>query len=116
MTDQPKLDPIYPQVAAVLRTGFRIAAGLLVLGAVVALVRQESLAERTDSFAEIPDALLDGHASGLVDLAIIAIVLTPLAAVITILRGFLKAGDTRFAKYAGGVLAILLTSILLSLY
>lgn len=116
MADHTQLDPIYPQVAAALRTGFRIAAGLLVLGIVTALIRQEPLAERTDSFAEIPGALLDFKARGFIDLAIIAIVLTPVAAVVTVLRGFLAAGDVRFARYAGGVLAILTISILLSLF
>jgi uncharacterized membrane protein len=116
MADQPPIDPIYPQVAAVLRTGFRIAAGFLLLGAVIALVRQESLSERVDPFTEIPGALLDLRALAFIDLAIISIMLTPLAAVGAILRGFLAAGDIRFARYAGGVLAILVASILLSLF
>jgi uncharacterized membrane protein len=116
MTEQPPIDPIYPQVAAVLRTGFRIAAGFLLIGVVVALIRQESLADRVDPFSKIPNALLDVRARAFIDLAVISIMLTPLAAVGTILRGFLAAGDVRFAWYAGAVLAILVASILLSLF
>ena len=116
MDDAEMLDPIYPQVAAVLRKGFRIAAALLLIGIVIALIRQEPLAARSDSFADIPGSLADLRASGFIDLAIIAIALTPLAAVVTILRGFLAAGDTRFARFTGGVLAILVASIVLSLF
>jgi uncharacterized membrane protein len=116
MSEQAAVDPIYPQVAAVLRTGFRIAAGFLLIGVVVALIRRESLSERVDPFTEIPNALLDGRARAFIDLAVISIMLTPLAAVGTILRGFLAVGDTRFARYAGTVLAILVASILLSLF
>ena len=116
MDQMDALDPIYPRVVAVLRLGFRIAIGLLVLGIVIALTRQESLAERADSFEDIPGALADLEASGFIDLAIIAIVLTPLAAVVTILRGALAAGDLRFARFTGAVLAILVASILLSLF
>jgi uncharacterized membrane protein len=116
MSEAEAIDPIYPQVVAVLRKGFRVAAALLVLGIAIALVRQEPLAERADSFADIPGALADLKARGFIDLAIIAIVLTPLAAVITILRGFIAAGDTRFARFTGGVLAILVASIVLSLF
>lgn len=116
MADSEELDPIYPQVVTVLRTGFRVAAGFLVLGIAIALIRQEPLAERTDAFADIPGALLDLEAQGFIDLAIIAIVLTPLTAVVTILRGFIAAGDRRFARFTGGVLAILIASIVLSLF
>jgi uncharacterized membrane protein len=116
MVDQTALDPIYPRVVAVLRAGFRIAAGLLLVGISIALIRREPLAERADAFADIPAALADLDARGFIDLAIIAIVLTPLAAVVTILRGFLAAGDTRFARLTGGVLAILVASIVLSLF
>ena len=116
MAEIEAIDPIYPQVATVLRRGFRIAAALLLIGNGVALIRQEPLAARADSFVNIPGALADLEAGGFIDLAIIAIVLTPLAAVVTILRGFLAAGDTRFARYTGGVLAILILSIVLSLF
>jgi uncharacterized membrane protein len=116
MVEQPPIDPIYPRVATVLRMGFRIAAGFLLIGVVIALIRRESLSERADPFGDIPSALLDLRARAFIDLAIVSIMLTPLAAVGTILRGFLAAGDIRFARYAGSVLAILVASILLSLF
>jgi uncharacterized membrane protein len=102
-------------VIRVLRTGFRIAAALLVAGLVISLVRRESLPSEVDPFTKIPGTLIDLRGRAFIDLAIITIVLTPVAAVLTIWRGFLGRGDRRFAGYSLGVLAILLASIILSL-
>lgn len=115
MVAQPLVDPLYLQVVRVLRVGFRIAAGLLIVGLAVALIRQEPLRTRADSFRDIPRVLFDLKAAGFIDLAIIAIVATPVAAVITILRGFLIRGETRFAGYTAGVLLILVASVVNSL-
>ena len=104
------------QVAVVLRIGFRIAAALLVLGIAIALIRQESFERRTDPFSDLPSVVMDLHANGFISLAIIAIVATPVAAVATILRGFLRRGETRFAGYTAGVLAVLIASFVLSLF
>ena len=106
---------LYADVSKVLRIGFRIAAAFLIAGIAIALVRQEPLATEVDPFSEIPGALADLRARALIDLAIIAIVLTPVAAVVTIWRGFLAQGDRRFANYTLGVLAILTASIVMSL-
>ena len=116
MTEQSAIDPVYARVAFTLRAGFRIAAGFLIIGMVVALIRQESLARTTDPFTEIPGALLEFRARAFIDLAVISIMLTPVAAVVTILRGFWVAGDVRFARYSAAVLAILVISILTSLF
>ena len=88
---------------------------LATVGIAVALIRQEALETEVDPVQEIPRALADGRARAFIDLAIIAIVLTPVAAIITIWRGFMVQGDRRFANYALGVLAILLASITYSL-
>lgn len=109
------LDLMYTNVIRALRTGFRIAAVLLVTGLVIALIRQEALATEVDSFSKIPNALVHLHARAFIDLAIIAIVLTPVAAVVTIWRSFRARGETRFAGYTMGVLAVLGASIALSL-
>lgn len=109
------LDVVYKDVSRVLRIGFRIAAALLVTGLVIALIRQEALAREVDSFSKIPRALIELRARGFIDLAIIAIVLTPVAAVVTIWRGFRAQGEDRFASYTLGVLAVLTASIALAL-
>jgi uncharacterized membrane protein len=110
------VDALYREVSQVLRIGFRIAAAFLVSGIVIALIRQEPLATEVDSFSKIPGALFDLRARAFIDLAIIAIVLTPVAAVITIWRGFLAQGERRFANYTLGVMGVLAASIALSLF
>ena len=108
-------EQLHHDVAQVLRAGFRAAAGLLVAGLAIALIRQEPLATEADGFADIPGALVDLRARGFIDLAIIAIVLTPVAAVFTIWRGFRARGERRFAVYTLGVLAVLGATITLAL-
>ncbi len=109
------VDPIYARVARTLRLGFRIAAGLLALGIAIALIRSQPLEREVDPLGDIPGRLVDLHSAAFIDLAIIAIVLTPLAAVGTIWVGFRRAGEDRFALYAAGVLTILAISIALAL-
>jgi uncharacterized membrane protein len=106
---------MYHDVAAVLRNGFRIAAGLMITGIVLALIRQEPLSTKVDPITDIPNALLHLHSSAFIDLAIISIMLTPLASVFAILRSFVISADRRFAAYTAGVLIILSASIALSL-
>lgn len=109
------LNVVYRDVSRVLRIGFRIAAAFLVTGIVIALIRQEALAREVDAFSRIPGALIDLRARAFIDLAIIAIVLTPVAAVATIWRGLKAQGEDRFATYTLGVLGVLMASIALAL-
>lgn len=109
------VDPIYEHVSRTLRLGFRIAASLLALGIAIALLRSQPLEREVDPLGDIPGQLFDLHSAAFIDLAIIAIVLTPLAAVGTIWAGFRRAGEDRFALYAAGVLAVLAVSIALAL-
>ena len=106
---------LHTDVIRALRIGFRLAAGLMLIGIAVALIRQEALETTVDPIQEIPGALADGRARAFIDLAIIAIVLTPVAAIVTIWRGFMAQGDRRFAGYSLGVLGILVASITYSL-
>lgn len=109
------IESLNREVSTVLRIGFRIAAALLMVGLAIALVRQESLPTRVDSISQVPGAVFDLRASGFIDLAIIAIVVTPVAAVIAIFRGFMIRGDRRYAGYTLAVLAVLAASISLAI-
>lgn len=106
---------LYSNVVRVLRLGFRIAAGLLVTGLVIAVIRQEPLEHQTDPLPEIPSSLVHLHSAAFIDLAIIAIAMTPVAAVLTIFLGFRRAGEQFFARCAAGVLLVLCCSIALAL-
>ena len=108
-------DALNHDVARVLRTGFRIAAALMATGLLIALIRQEPLRTEVDPISKIPARLAHLKSSAFIDLAIIGIMLTPLASLVAILRSTLNSGDRRFAAYTLGVLVILCTSITISL-
>ena len=113
--DDERLAPVYRSVIAVLTWGFRIGAALLLCGLVVAAIRREPLNESADPFSEVIPTILDGDAAGLVDLAILAMMATPLATVVAVAVGFFRAGDRRYGILSLVVLAILAVSIAQSL-
>jgi uncharacterized membrane protein len=107
--------PIYRSAITTMTWGFRIAAAILMVGLAVALAKQEELEHQVDPFADILPAILDGKAAGIIDLAIVAIMLTPLITVVTVLVGFRRIGDRRYTLCSFLVLCILGVSVLLSL-
>jgi uncharacterized membrane protein len=113
--DQSKLDPIYRSAGLVLTWGFRVAAALLAAGLLLAAIQGDDLSEEAEPIPEIVDLLLDGKSSALVDLAIVAMVLTPVAAVIAIAVGFYRIADRRYAVASFFVLAVLGISIIVSM-
>ena len=110
-----RMAPIYRAAITTMTWGFRLAAGILLVGLAVALARQEELEHQADPFADIVPAILDGKAAGIIDLAIIAIMLTPLVTVVTVAVGFRRIGDRRYALCSFLVLGILGVSVALSL-
>jgi uncharacterized membrane protein len=113
--DERSLAGLYRSSITVLSVGFKTGAGLLVLGLVVALLRREPLNDRVDSFEDVPRKLLEGSAAGIIDLAILAIMATPLATVVTVAIGFFRAGDRRYGWLSLVVLGILGISVILAL-
>jgi uncharacterized membrane protein len=107
--------PLLKQVGALLVGMFQIGAGLLVVGVVVALVRREPLGHRVDPLPEVIPAVLAGHASGIIDLAILWLMAAPVVATIVVLAGFLRIGDRRYAAITGLVLVVLAASIVRAL-
>lgn len=110
-----ELAPLYAAAGRLLAAGFRLSAALLAAGLLLALMRDEPLSREAEPLPEIIDLIRDGHGAGLVDLAIVAMVLTPVATVVVIAVGFLRLGDRRYALVSFVVLAILAVSVTLSL-
>lgn len=110
-----EMAPLLARVGAVLRWMFRIGAGLLVLGIALALLRREPLGARVDPLAEVIPAVLAGHASGVIDLAILWLMAAPVVATVVVLAGFLRMRDRRYSIVTGLVLAVLAVSILRAL-
>ena len=111
-----ELTPLYRSAILVLIWGFRLSAVLLTCGLVVAAIKSEALETKADTFADVLPAIFDGKASGIVDLAILAMMATPVATVLTVAIGFFRIGDRRFGALSLVVLAVLAVSISLAIF
>lgn len=117
MTEQqiPREDIIYHSAVKVLRSGFFLSAAVLVAGAAWSIVDRHPLATGVLPFQEIPGALVDGNPSALIDIGILLMMLTPVITVLVIAVDFFRLGERTFVSLSLGVLAILATSIAISL-
>ncbi len=110
-----ELLPIYQAAGSALTWGFRVAASLLTVSIAVALARREPLAAQAEPLPEVISGLLDGETRRIVDLAIVAMVATPVVTTLVVAIGFLRLGDRLYAALSLVVLAILGTSIAVAL-
>lgn len=111
-----KLSPIYRAAIAVLTWGFRLGAALLVVGLFVAAIKGEPLKHKAEAYSDVLPAVFDGKASGIVDLAILCLVATPVVAVAAVAFGFFRIGDRRYGALSLAMLCVLAVSISLSLF
>jgi uncharacterized membrane protein len=111
-----ELAPLRGAAITILTWGFRTGGALLAVGLLLAAIKQESLSHQAGSFTDVIPAILDGRAGGVVDLAILWIMATPVATVIVIATGFFRLGDRRYGALSLAVLAVLCVSISLSLF
>ncbi|MBL8129145.1 MAG: DUF1634 domain-containing protein [Chloroflexia bacterium] len=109
------LSPLYDLSRSIFVWGFRIGAVLLMLGVLLAIGTGEPIGRVADPMGDIPGAVLAGKASGVIDLAILWFMATPVVTVIAVAIGFLRLGDRRYALLSLIVLIILGASIALSL-
>ena len=109
------LAPLYDAAIRTFFWGFRLGAALLAVGLVVALVRGEPLGREADPISGVLAEVRAGHASGIIDLAILWFMLTPVAATIVVAVSFWRLGDRRYAVLSLAVLVILGVSIALAL-
>ena len=124
LTDQPVVepistgrdtDPIRNEAASVLSWGFRFSVVVLAIGLAIAAFGDQTLAVKATSLENLIPDLLDGNASAIVSLAILAMMITPVIAVLVVARGFHKIGDRRYARISFVVLLVLAASIASSL-
>lgn len=109
------LAPLYSLSHTIFVWGFRIGAALLLLGLLLAIVTGQPIGHVADPLVDIPGTVLSGNASGVIDLAILWFMATPVVTVIAVAVGFLRLGDRRYALLSLVVLIILGASIALSL-
>ena len=110
-----RLEPLYDAAVKTLFWGFRLGAALLALGIVIALVKGEPLGHEADPIPDVIAMVRAGYASGIIDLAILWFMLTPVVTVIVVAASFWRLGDRRYALLSLIVLAILGASIALAL-
>jgi uncharacterized membrane protein len=110
-----RLEPLYDAAVKTLIWGFRLGAALLALGIVAALVKREPLGHEADPLADVIATVRAGYASGIIDLAILWFMLTPVATVVVVAASFWRLGDRRYALLSLVVLAILGASVALAL-
>jgi uncharacterized membrane protein len=110
-----RLAPLYDETLLIFTWGVRLGAALLALGVALALVKSEPLGHVADRFDEIIAVVREGQASGIIDLAILWFMATPVVTVLAVAISFWRLGDRRYALLSLVVLAILGTSIALSL-
>jgi hypothetical protein len=115
MARTERLTPLYDEAQRLFFWGFRIGAALLALGIVVALIKGESIGHEADRFSDVLGAVRNGFASGIIDLAILWFMATPVVTVFVVALSFWRLGDRRYALLSLFVLAILGASIALAL-
>lgn len=111
-----QLAPIYRSAIAILTWGFRLGAALLAVGLAVAAIRGESIATTAESYSHVVPAILDGDANGIISLAILCLVGTPVVTTLAVSLGFYRIGDRRFGGISLIVLCVLAVSISVSLF
>jgi hypothetical protein len=110
-----RLEPVYASTRFTLTWSFRIGAALLLVGIVLALIQQQPLNHVTEGFDEVFPSVLRGDAAGVVDLAILWLMASPVFAVLVITAGFFRLGERKYALISVLVLAVLGASIALAL-
>jgi hypothetical protein len=115
MARTERLTPLYDEARILFVWGFRIGAALLALGIVVALLKGEPIGREADPIGEVLGAVRAGYASGIIDLAILWFMATPVVTVLVVAVSFWRLSDRRYALLSLVVLAILGASIALAL-
>jgi uncharacterized membrane protein len=81
---------------------------------VLSTIQRETLYTSLEGFSTIAEEIGDGNGAGIVALAILVMIATPIASTIAVVVTCIRIGDHRYARIAGAVLVILVISALLS--
>jgi uncharacterized membrane protein len=99
----------------VLTIGWRLSFALIIVGLIIAIVRDEPLTSELGTFDHVLDELLTGHSNGFLGLGILVMILSPIVSSATIALNFFRIGDRRYGFITAAVFAVLVVSIALSL-
>ena len=106
----------YSWVAAVLRWGSYVSAGMMLLGILLAFVQPDVPIQIGSAMplAWLPKQLSLGNPYAVMQLGVVLLLLTPLARLIATSASFWLEGDRRYSLVSVAVLLIILASLLLS--
>lgn len=100
----------------VLTTGWRLSFALIIVGLIIAILRDEPLSTELGTFGHIFDELITGHSNGFLGIGILVMILSPIVASATIAINFFRIGDRRYGAITTAVFVILMISIALSVF
>lgn len=109
------MDRVYTAAILTLRIGFLIALTIFVIGTIWSVIERQPLSEHIINLQDLPAAIRGGDPAAVLDLALIVLMLTPVATVLTVGITLFRIGDRRYGTLSMAVLVILLASISLSL-
>ena len=106
---------VYRIARGALVTGFLVTLALVAVTLVLAIATGDPVSQSTIAIPDLPGAIRGGDPSAVAQLAIFAIVLTPVLTTLAIVVGFLRIGDRRFAGISLLVLVVLSASMVVAL-
>lgn len=117
-TTETEPDPVmlvYRIARGALVTGFLIAVTLVAIAVALVVITGDPIAGSTMAIGHLPAAVRDGDPSAIAELAIFAVVLTPILTTLCVIAGFLRIGDRRYAAISLLVLLVLSASMVVAL-
>ena len=115
---QASTDPVmlvYRIARAALVAGFVLAVSLVAIAVALVVITGDPIAGSTMDIGDLPAAVRDGDPSAVAELAILAVVLTPILTTLCVIAGFLRIGDRRYAAISVLVLVVLSASMVVAL-
>lgn len=105
---------LYQRVVRVLDVGQVVSAVLILLGLALILIAGDNLPRETIPASKLPEHLADLEGDAVLDLGILAIILTPVVYVVFSLVTFIQKRDRIFMGVTSVLIGILVASVVLA--
>jgi uncharacterized membrane protein len=109
--EERRLSQLYRRIVLILKCGFFLALGLMLLGIIVAILRDQSIGDSTDPLSELFDSLRALEGQAILELGILVMLATPFSYVLVSLVTFVRQRDKVFVEVCLVLIAILLGSV-----
>ena len=112
----PQLEHLYDRIAQILAIGFWASIAVIVAGLLLALVRGEGINDTTHHMETVLREAVNLNPSGLVDIGLLGLLLTPLAYVAAALLTFLRQRDRLFIAVCAALILLFAATVVRALY